>query len=136
MAARTELVLNAQLVDGWMQALLLSNYMAPSVHAKVVLKLLTRDPVLDPYKTLVLMNEGLGQKLLQLNPKLEQSWPTQLSFLLKNALLCKRDRVQGFAKQLAAVVKQVLKVHRESTEVLVLGGTLHHPGLRTPHRLL
>jgi hypothetical protein len=93
-----------------MQAVLLSGYMAPKVHTKVVDKLLTRDSTWDGYKTLVLMNEGLGQRVLQLNPTMDQSWPTQLSFLLKNALLCKRDRVQSFTKQLAALVKQVLNV--------------------------
>ena len=78
------------------------------MHSKVVAKLVTQELSHDPSHTLLLVNEGLGDRLFQLNSHLEQTWPSHVSYLLKNALLCRRAPLITFAGQLSRLVKQVL----------------------------
>ena len=86
---------------------MLGQIMGAAVHEKVMEKYMQRADPTDPFFTLVLVNQGMGHKLLQLNPGLRDTWPAHLSYLLMNSQICDKIRVNTFIFELSKLVTKV-----------------------------
>lgn len=75
-------------LECWTQAILLSQMLGPTQFYKAISKYAQKTNNADPFFTLLLINNGLAQKTLELNPNILVNWPKHIAYLLQNSHLC------------------------------------------------
>ncbi len=81
--------------------------MGPESYAKAIEKYAKLADPTDPFFTLVLANNGMADRLMQVNPGLDATWPTHVSYLLMNSQICDQRKLASFLVDMSKLIAEV-----------------------------
>ena len=61
----------------------------------------------DPFFTLILVGNGLGNKVTEMNPEILSTWPLHVGYLLANSQSCNPRYIADFLTILSKKIQEV-----------------------------
>ena len=111
-------------LDCWTQAILISQLMGRTQLSKTLTKYAGKAGFTDPFFTLILVNNGMGQKVLEANPAISATWPKHIAYLLQNSAICDEKYLADFLVSLSKVVKNTISYSAGFFVKLVAGNPI------------